>query len=179
MGRGVTVALAIAAVVLLCGASPDNLPAEVAAHIKDMTEACKQADGIPQPDPFVEHGNLADGLEFWAINEGAFRCDGAASLFSGSGGSQVVVYLSLPKGHAKQVFARGAEGMAIERTGHSAKLWVGVGGPLCGQKGNPTHAEAISCDRPLRWDANAQKLDFAPLSQARMPSQLLTRDTAR
>ena len=179
MRRGLTVTFAIAVVVLLCGASPYNLPEEVAAHIKDMAEACKQADGVPQPDPFVEHGSLADGLEFWAINEGSFRCDGAASLFSGSGGSQVVVYLSLPNGHAKQVFAHGAYGMTIERTGHSAKLWVRIGGPLCGQKGNPTHADAISCDRPLRWDANAQRLDFAPLSQARLLSRPLTDDTAR
>jgi len=157
---------------LLCGASPDKVPEEVAAHMRDMTDACKQVDGTPLPAAFVEHGNLADGLEFWSINEGGFRCDGAASLFSGSGGSQVVVYLSLPNGHAKQVFARGAEGMAIERTGRSAKLWIGVGGPLCGQEGNPTRAQAISCDRPLRWDANAQKLDFAPLSQARIPGRL-------
>jgi hypothetical protein len=94
------------------------------------------------------------------------------ACFSGSGGSQVVVYLSLPNGHAKQVFAHGAEGMTIDHSGKSAKLWVGVGGQLCGQKGNPTHAEAISCDRPLRWDANAQKLDFAPMSQARIPRRL-------
>jgi hypothetical protein len=172
MGRGRTVAAGIAGVVLFCGASPDKVPEEVAAHMRDMADACKQVGGTPLPDPFVERGNLADGLEFWAINEGAFQCDGAASLLSGSGGSQVVVYLSMPTGHAKQVFARGAEGMAVEHTGNSVKLWVGVGGPLCGQKGNPTHAEAISCDRPLRWDANTQKLDFAPLSQARIPSRL-------
>ena len=137
--------------------------------MQKLAEACKQVGG---PDAFAEHGILADDLEFWAINEGAFQCDGAASLIYGSGGSQVVVYLSLPNGHAKQVFAHGAQGMTVEHSGKFAKLWVGVGGKLCGQKGNPTHAEAISCDRPLRWNVNAQKLDFAPLLQARIPGRL-------
>ena len=172
MKRGLAVAATLAGVVLLCAASPDKVPEEIAAHMRDMADECKQVGGTPLPHAFVEHGILADGLEFWAINEGAFQCDGAASPFSGSGGSQVVVYLPLPNGHAKQVFAHGAYGMAMDRTGTSAKLWLGIGGQLCGQKGNPTHAEAISCDRPLRWDANAQKLDFAPMSQARIPGRL-------
>jgi hypothetical protein len=131
MRHGLTVAASLASVVLLCGAS-DKVPEEVAAHMQKMADACKQVDGTPLPNPFVEHGNLAGGLEFWAINEGAFQCDGAASLFSGSGGSQVVVYRSLPDGHAKRIFAHGACGMAIERSGKSAKLWICVGGGLCG-----------------------------------------------
>ena len=173
MTRGLTITATLAAAVLLCGASPDKVPEEVAAHMRNMANECKQVGGTPLPHAFVEHGILADGLEFWAINEGAFQCDGAATLFSSASGSaQVVVYLSLPNGHAKQVFAHGADGMTMEHSGKSTKLWVGVGGQLCGQKGNPTEAEMISCDRPLRWDANAQKLDFAPLSEARIPGRL-------
>jgi hypothetical protein len=170
MRRGSSVAAAMAAVVLLCGASPNKLPEEVAAHIHDMADTCKQVNGKPLSDPMVEHGNLASGWEFWAINEGTFQCDGAASLFSGSHGSQVVVYVSAPSGHAKQAFTSGAFGMTVEHAGNSSKIWIVVGGHLCGQKGNPTTADAISCGRPLKWDANAQKLDFAPLSDARIPT---------
>jgi hypothetical protein len=178
MTRGPAIAACLGAIILLCGAASDKVPEEVAAHMQRMADECKKVGGTPLSDKFAEQGPFADGLEFWAIDEGAFHCDGAASLFSGSGGSQVVVYLSLPNGHARQVFAHGAYGMAIERTGGSAKLWLGVGGPLCGQKGNPTTADAISCERPLRWDAKAQRLDFAPLSSARFSGHLIT-GTAR
>jgi hypothetical protein len=80
-------------------------------------------------------------------------------------------FVSFPPGGRNIVGSRtgGAYGMTIDRTGSSSKIWLTVSGQLCGQKGDPTHAEAISCDRPLRWDANAQKLDFAPLSEARFP----------
>jgi len=161
-----------ALLVVLGGASPNKVPEEVAANMRRMADYCKEVDGKPLPHEFVEHGNLADGLEFWAINEGAFQCEGAWSLFCGSGGCQVAVYMVLPNGHAKQVFARGAYGMAMERTGTAAKLWLGVGGGLCGQEGNPSHADAIHCDRPLTWDTKAQRLDFAPLSKARFPARL-------
>jgi hypothetical protein len=149
--------------------SRGGLPEEVVKHIHDMADACMQVSEKPLSDPTIEHGNLAAGLEFWAINEGTFQCEGAASLFSGSHGSQVVVYLSAPSGHAKQAFAHGAYAMTIDHAGTSSKIWLGVGGQLCGQGGNPTRAEAISCDRPLIWDADAQKLDFAPLSEIRIP----------
>jgi hypothetical protein len=178
MRRRLTTAFSLGAILILCGAASGKVPEEVATHIQRMTKECKTVGGTPLADKFSEHAALADGMEFWVINEGAFHCDGAASLFLGSGGSQVVVYLSLPNGHARQIFAHGAYGMTVERRGLSAKLWLVVGGPLCGQDGNPTHAGGISCERPLKWDAKAQRLDFAPLSAAR-PSGHSISDTAR
>jgi hypothetical protein len=148
--------------------SHNGLPQEVAAHIHNMADACEQVRGNPLADPRVEHGNLDAGTEFWAIDEGTFKCQGAESLFSGSHGSDAVVYVSAPHGRATEAFVNGAFGMTIEHTGHSSTLWIRVGGQLCGQKGNPTTAELISCERPLKWDANIQKLDFAPLSEARI-----------
>lgn len=170
--RGITVAAAIAMAIVLCGASPNKAPEEVVAHMRSMADACKEAGGKPLSHKFVERSNLAEGLDFWIIEEGAFQCDGAASIFCGSGGCQVAVYLGLPNSHAKQVFLQGAHGIAVERSETSAKLWLGVGGSLCGQNENPTHAGSIRCDRPLRWDANAQMLEFAPLSEARFPTRL-------
>jgi hypothetical protein len=172
MRQELTIAASLAAILLLCGASPDKVPEEVAAHMERMAHECKDVGGSPSSDKFAEHGILADGLKFWAINEGAFRCDGAASLFSGSGGSQVVVYLSLPDGHARQIFASGAYGFSVEHSEKFARLWIGVGGPLCGQRDNPTQADTINCDRPLTWNARGQRLDLAPLSQARIPGRL-------
>jgi hypothetical protein len=157
----------------LTHASQGGLPDEVVTHIHEMADFCRQVKGNAPSDPPVEHGNLAAGLEFWAIDEGTFRCEGAASLFSGSHGSEVAVYLSLSAGRVKQVFAQSAYGMTIERAGNYSKVWVRVGGKLCGQKGDPIPAETIACDRALRWDANGQKLDFAPLSEARIPDPKL------
>ena len=172
MRRGLTIVASLGAVVLLCGASPEKVPEEVEGHMKRMADACKDVGGTPLPDRFTEQVIFADGVGFWAIDEGAFKCDGAASLFSGTAGSEVAIYLSLPNGRAKQVFASYAYGMAIEHLGKFAKLWLSVGGKLCGQKGDPTHADMMSCDRPLRWDANAHKLDFAPMSQAHIPGRM-------
>jgi hypothetical protein len=172
---GPTIVASLGAIILFCGAAPDKVPEEVAAHMQRMADECKEVGGTPLPDRFVEQGIFANRSEFWAIDEGGFHCDGAASLFTGTGGSQVVVYLSLPNGHAKQIFAKGAYGMAVERTGGFAKLWLGVGGGMCGQKGNPTHADMIGCERPLRWDAKTQRLDFAPLSSIRPFGRLIAR----
>lgn len=146
-----------------------GLPETVDAHIRDMVDACKRAAGKPVSDPTVEHGHLAAELEFWAINEATFQCEDAASYFSGSGGAQVLVYLSVDGGPATQAFTHGAYAMTIEHVGDLSRIWLGVGGQVCGQAGRPTHAQAIHCDRPLNWDARARTLDFAPLADIRSP----------
>ena len=167
MRRDACVAAAIGAIVLVCGASASELPPEVSAQVHDLADLCRQVKGSPVVGPNIEHGNLAAGIEFWAIDEDTFQCEGAASLVSGSRGSQVLVYVSAPSGHAKKAFEHGAFGMTIEHSGRFSTLWIGVGGQFCGQVGDPTTAELISCERTLMWNANAQKLDFAPLSEAR------------
>jgi hypothetical protein len=57
--------------------------------------------------------------------------------------------------------------VSLKRVGSSSELSLRVSGPLCGQEGNPSHAEAIACDRPLIWNSVVQRMDFAPLSEAR------------
>jgi len=172
MRRKVTVARTIAMAVVLCGASRSKVPEEVATHMRHMEDQCRENDGKPLPHKFIEHANLADGLEFWIINHGAFECDGNASLYSGTAGAEVLVYLVLPNGHAKEVFARYVYGVAVERSRTSAKLWLAVSGSMCGQQGSPTHGDSISCDRSLIWNAKAQKLEFAPLSEARFRARV-------
>jgi hypothetical protein len=174
IGNGVrlisSIAAAITGIVLLCGASPgpDNLPEEVAKHIADMSNACRQVNGKPTVIPTAEHGSLAPGLEFWAIDEATFNCKGAEGLFSGTFGSQVAVYGATSAGHARKTFAGNAYGMTVERSAELSRIRLIVAGRQCGQKGDPTHAEAVSCDRPLRWKASVEQLDFAPLSEIRI-----------
>ena len=114
-----------------------------------------------------------DGRADYVINEGAFDCVGAESYFSGgSGGASVSVYVSDATGSAKQAFTHGVSGVHLERSGQTARVWLGVGGPLCGQKQFRSRAEAEDCWRPLQWKGG--KLDFAPVSQKRPYSAFAT-----
>lgn len=153
----------------LCATPLKKLPEEVAAYVKGMTDLCRQVKGEPLSAPTVEHGRFAAGLEFWTINEGTLQCKGAESLYSGSHGSGVAVYVSAPNGQAKEAFVQGAYGVTIEHTGDYAKIWIAVAGQLCGQQGDPSTAELVFCERALSWNIEGQKLDFAPLSEARIP----------
>ena len=151
------------------------LPAAAKAHVADMRTSCKDAGGRPGRSPeLVQIADVTgDGRADYVINEGAFDCVGAESYFSGgSGGSSVSVYVSDTTGSAKQAFTHGVFGVHMERSGQTARVWLGVGGPLCGQKQFRSRAEAEDCWRPLQWKGG--KLDFAPVSQKRPYSAFAT-----
>jgi hypothetical protein len=168
MKRALSILAAVAIAVVLGGAA-GKVPAEVIAHITGMDQECRDGGGqASHPGSLVEHGVIGkDATEVWVIDEGKYQCDGAASLFSGSGGAQVVVFAKQNDGSVRQVFERGAYGVSFMPTGSSSELLLRVGGGLCGQAGDPTHAETIACDRPLIWRRAIQKMEFAPLSQVR------------
>lgn len=130
---------------------------------------CIQFGGKPTSGPKVEHGKLVTGPEFWAIDQNTITCEGAWSVFGGSHGSEVAVFLALPDGQVKQSTIQGAYGIKVEDVARASKLWISVGGRNCGQKGEFVTATQIACERDLTWDASNQKLDFAPLSQAFFP----------
>ena len=106
-----------------------------------------------------------DGRSDHVIDTAAFECDGAASLFGGTGGSQVQVFIATAEGSAKSVFEHSAFGTRVEQ----GQLWLAVGGPLCGPKvtAETAHSDMQACWRPLRWDAARHKLNFAPLDSVR------------
>ncbi len=150
------------------GAAAPKYPAAVQKRIDDMNQTCSQM-GKPAASPgLVTVADLTgDGLPDYIFNEGAFNCDGAASLFSGSGGFQVEVYVGKPGGQASEAFGHGAFGVYLDHDARPAKLYLGVGGVLCGQHVTPDMPRAAytDCWRPLRWDARARKMKFAPLSE--------------
>lgn len=146
------------------------LPQEVAAHIEDMKHSCREEGGTPLPPEktFLVSGDLTGkGTTDWAIDEAGFNCDGASSIFGGSGGSQVYVFIGITGNRARQAFQQGADGMRLTRRGKHDTLWLTVGGPLCGQSGELSHADSVACERPLVWNEAAQKFDFAPFSAVR------------
>ncbi len=146
-----------------------KLPQVVQKELGELMKACKEAGGKPAKSPgLLAVADLTgDGLPDFIIDQGAFNCDGAASLFSGSGGSQMAVYVGTPDGQAKAGFDSGSFGTKVDKAVKPAKLSVMVGGPLCGQKvtAKTARSDIKSCWRPVVWDAKAGKLQFAPVSQ--------------
>jgi hypothetical protein len=159
-------ATAIGVTIVLCGAAP--WPEAVANHVREMDASCKQVHGQPVTGPRIEYGRLDEGPEYWAVDEAGYQCSGAESLFSGTGGSQVTVYLAQTDRPPRKAFEHGAYGTVIEPDGDRSKIWITVGGPMCGQTGEIIHATMMVCDRQLRWDETSEKLDFAPVSEARI-----------
>lgn len=148
-----------------------KLPLLVQKEVAGMMGMCKEVGGKPQPSPglLLVADLSGDGLPDYVIDQSAFVCDGAASLFGGSGGSQVSAYVGTPDGQARQAFAGGTFGVQLNQGSQPATLELMVGGELCGQKvtAKMSRAEYKPCWRPLRWIASTRQLDFAPLSQIR------------
>lgn len=143
------------------------LPAPVRAVVDAMIAECRGVGGKPGASPgLVSTVDLnGDGRSDYVIDTAAFDCEGAASLFAGTGGSSVEVFITTADGSAKSAFEHGAFGARVEK----GQLWLAVGGSLCGLKVNAgaVHSDMQACWRPLRWDANRRKLDFAPLDSVR------------
>ncbi len=150
----------------LCGDPTSDLPAQVLSNVRDIAGLCKQVGGKPLSGPTIEHGRLVGGHEFWTVDEATLQCEGAWSLFSNAHGWNSAIFISRSDGLVKRYTVVGF-GIKSERVASLSKLWASVGGANCGQKGARSTAEMIGCERELVWRAEAQQLDFAPLSQAR------------
>jgi len=150
---------------------PDRqLPAEVQQLVEEMETECRDVDAVPGDSPeLVTVVDLTgDGIDDYVIDQGAFACIGAASLYSGSGGSQMMIYVGTSDGRARPAFGHGHFGVSVERDGSTGQVVLGVGGEACGQNTEGlSRAEYQGCLRPLAWDAARQEFDFAPLSTVR------------
>lgn len=148
-----------------------KLPAAVQKELSEMVTMCREAGGkaLKSPGLLTVADLNGDRLPDFVIDQAAFVCDGAASLFGGSGGSTVSAYVGTPDGQAAPAFSSGAFGVKVDKAASPAVLEVIVSGPMCGQKVTPATPRSAykSCWRPLVWDAARRQLDFAPLSRSR------------
>lgn len=140
-------------------------PAPVLAAVQAMDTMCREFGTPGDKSGLLRAADLnGDGVADWVLDEGAYVCEGAASLFGGSGGSQVSVWAGRRDGGASEPFTHGAFGAVID----GGRLWLMVGGEMCGQKtAGLARAEYEGCRRPLAWDARTGRFDFAPVSEAR------------
>lgn len=154
------------------GAGPawaqSNYPAAVQNRIDEMTTMCSGI-GTPlnSPDLVTVVDVTGDGVPDYILDEAAFNCDGGASLFSSSGGASVSVFIGTPAGGAFKAFEHGAFAVKLDQRARPARVYLAVAGPLCGQHvtRDMSHADYKGCLRPLRWDADARTMDFAPVSE--------------
>lgn len=168
-------AAACTAIVLSFGSAqaqaPKKLPVAVQKELADMAKTCREVGGKPMksPDLLLVADLTGDGLPDYVIDQGGFNCEGAASLFSGSGGSQMSAYVGTPDGQAFQAFASGSFGVKLDKEAKPTKLHVVVGGQLCGQRvtANMARSDHKSCWRPVNWNAKHRKMEFAPVSQVK------------
>ncbi|MGX7741945.1 hypothetical protein [Rhodopseudomonas parapalustris] len=143
-------------------------PVEVATHSREMSDMCRSVHGTPRSGPDIQQGRFPHGPVFWAIDEATFACDGAAALFSTNHGAGVRIFVETNDGHATQAFEHAAFGVMLERSSDTNRVWLNVGGALCGQNTDGlSTADMRACQRPLKWDAVTRKVDFVPLSEIR------------
>jgi hypothetical protein len=163
----VTVSLA-ASVLALFFVAPANLPAPVAADLKELTDMCREAGGAPMAADAVKSADLTgDGHVDFVLFVGNVGCDGAASLF-GDREKAVTVYVGDAAGGAVSVFRGMAFDAKLEGPAASPKLWLTVSGGDCGKAPAPDFANESFCDRALQWNAKARKFEYAPVSTVRM-----------
>lgn len=136
-----------------------QLPEVVEAHIAELRSYCTDVGGNFQ-DPFqailIADFNQ-DKRPDYVVDQLAISCDGAASLYSGSGGAQVNTFVSTPKGYIN-AWSGGAYGAEVEQ----GVLWLSVGGTYCGQKHVASRADAIYCKRALTWHSAKRKMIIDP-----------------
>lgn len=149
----------------------DRLPTTVREAVAELTQMCTDAGGkhVPSKELLQMVDLTSDGVPDYVLDQGSFNCDGAASLFGGSGGFQMSVYRGMPGGQAVPAFSSGTFGVKVEQETSPAKLSIIVSGELCGQRITPTmsHAEYKACWRPVVWNARTKTFGFAPVSQTK------------
>jgi hypothetical protein len=147
----------------------ETLPVAVQKEIAEIATMCLDLGGKPMKSPeLVLVADLTgDEVPDYVIDQGAFNCEGATSLFSGSGGSQMSAYVGSPGGHAFRAFSSGSFDLKLNSQRRTAKLYLAVAGPMCGQRVTPkiSRSEHKSCWRPVNWNAKNRKMEFAPVSQ--------------
>lgn len=142
-----------------------GLPTAVRAVVQGMDEDCTSNDGRPgDKSGLLRTADLnGDGVRDWVMDDMAYVCDGSISLFSGSGGGQVTVWAGRRDGTVSDPAYFGSFGSVLADN----RLWLTVGGPLCGQRvtDRMSRSEYTSCERPVAW--TGARFEMAPISEIR------------
>lgn len=132
-----------------------KLPAPVSSLMSELKSSCREFGGeLVNPRQAILSADLnQDGQPDYVIDQSAINCKGAASAFSGSGGSQVDVFVSTPSGYIN-AWSGGAFGAKIDR----GTLWLALGGSYCSPRKASSRAAMQGCERSLSWNAGRRKM---------------------
>jgi hypothetical protein len=122
-----------------------EMPAEIRAFTEENMALCKSGGGTPRLTPayLTETELNDDGRPDYVTNLDGLECAGAWSMFCGSAGCPVTVWLSGSQGH---VAAWG--GYARDFTLRGKEVVVLLHGQFC----TPPRVGADSCERVMRFD---------------------------
>src|SRR5262249_49430292 len=83
-----------------------GMPLEVAQEVANLQSNCQVMNKTPPPigDYVTRIALTGDGTDDWLINTGGIPCAGLTG--GAGGGSMMEIFIGLPDGHARKVYAR-------------------------------------------------------------------------
>lgn len=140
-----------------------GMPPEVAQEISTFQSNCQVMNKTPPPigDYVTRIGLTGSGIDDWLINTGGIPCAGLTG--GGGGGSVVEIFIGLPNGHARKVYARYALGVEIR----GSTVLLGSSGDQCRGSATATPATMKTCQVPLIWNKATQRFDEGPPTNVR------------
>jgi len=157
MARWLYAAL-LALPIWLAGGAGAATPDAIARATAEANQECRQAGGRPSLTPgyqtTVELNG--DGQPDFIIDVTGFNCAGAVSLFCGSAGCPLSVYLSGPGG-VRQAFNTQAQAWSLDRRASPPVLVLSMHGSACGRVGS------APCEQRYAWNGQS----FAALGRGR------------
>ena len=142
--------------------TPGGMPPEVAQELSSLQSNCQVMNKTPPPigDYVTRIGLTGSGIDDWLINTAGISCAGLTG--GGGGGAMVEIFIGLPNGQARKVFARYALGVEIR----GSTVWLGSSGDQCRAAAAPP-ATTTTCQVPLIWNKAAQRFDEGPPANLR------------
>lgn len=144
-------------------AAPAGMPPEVAQEVSSLQSNCQVMNKTPPPigNYVTRIGLTGDGTDDWLINTAGIPCAGLTG--GGGGGSMVEIFIGLPNGHARKVYARYALGVEIR----GSTVWLGSSGDQCRGSATAPPAVTTTCQVPLIWNKATQGFDAGPPTNLR------------
>lgn len=135
-----------------------HVPAKLKAHLGQLEKMCTNMGAtLENPWQAIQTADLnADGLPDYVVDQGQLVCRGARSLFSGSGGSQVDIFVS-DQGRYRDAWSGGAFYSTVEND----TVWLGLCGRYCGDASYRSRADAKCCERALAWDEGTATMELS------------------
>ena len=136
--RALIAAIGMAAMISVA-ASESNYPREVEAVLNQARAGCKDAGGSAVtfgPETVKKLALSGHGARDYVVDLQYAACDGAASLYCGTGGCDVLILVARPDGSLVTVFDNHAHNYEILPGRGARKIRFQIHGSFCGKHGS-------------------------------------------